>query len=938
MANILTVPESGIYFDGNTAGSSAIPTLTGNASGVAIQYDGYAGITISSSATGVDYQDRFSIEGENGRLFGVSDQVVGSVFSVNDAAGLPLIDVEVEQDFSKITLGQFGTDAVVISGSSVQVTGSNVVTEDYLSDQSYLTSSTETYSTASELLAALLGVDGASSNLDADKLDGQQGSYYLNYNNFSNTPTIPAAANNTTITLSGGTEITTSIGNFTTNQSSPETLTINHANVSRTNTTSTASPAFGGTFTVVDGVTSNARGHVTAENVKTITLPSLGTTSTTALAGNTTVNDVSETNLLNRLAALDSNDTIYIGDAGDDTTVVVRGTLQVDGSTTTINSNTLSIGDNQIVLNNDVTGTPAQNAGIIVERGTATNASLIWDESSDEWKAGLAGSEVQLALTNGTYSGLRAQATTKADVGLSNVTNESKATMFSSPSFTGTPVAPTAATSTNTTQIATTAFVKAQNYSTADTNYYLDGITKSGNTLTFSVNGATNQTYTFGSNAFNSTTYLPLAGGTMTGALQVSVGGATGINIKQDTGSPNISGRLFFSNQTAGEGVSIYNADNKMMFQTGATFDSSTGSTRMTILASGNVGIGTTSPNGLLHVSSGTSGDAVVIIESDTDNNNEYDNPQLQFKQDGGATIAKAGLEGIAGTIFTNSLANAAYFGNDEAAALQLYTNATAQLTIESGGDVGIGDTTPSYKLDVNGTLRATSAAYFNNDATVSNNIYANNYIYLANSLVHSGDTNTYLSFATDNISLIAGGEDAIDISTGGVVINEGGLVNDFRVEGSGEANALFVQGSNGNVGIHTNTPDYELHVIGTASFTDTVAGAYFEENASHESLKSMRTGFILVMDKDGNLVPCTKENDATVFGVAKKGYKQPIIMGAEPIKVTGPIKVGDFITTSDVEGHGMKVENPQFGTIIAQAMESGSGESYNIKAMIRKM
>jgi hypothetical protein len=43
-------------------------------------------------------------------------------------------------------------------------------------------------------------------------------------------------------------------------------------------------------------------------------------------------------------------------------------------------------------------------------------------------------------------------------------------------------------------------------YSTSDTNYYLNGITKSGNTLTFAVNGATNQTYTFGSNAFNSTT------------------------------------------------------------------------------------------------------------------------------------------------------------------------------------------------------------------------------------------------------------------------------------------------------------------------------------------------------------------------------------------------------------------------------------------------
>lgn len=50
----------------------------------------------------------------------------------------------------------------------------------------------------------------------------------------------------------------------------------------------------------------------------------------------------------------------------------------------------------------------------------------------------------------------------------------------------------------------TTSFTDIDN--NTDTNYYLNGITKSGNTLTFSVSGATNQTYTFGSNAFNSTT------------------------------------------------------------------------------------------------------------------------------------------------------------------------------------------------------------------------------------------------------------------------------------------------------------------------------------------------------------------------------------------------------------------------------------------------
>ena len=41
-----------------------------------------------------------------------------------------------------------------------------------------------------ELLAMLLTVDGAGSGIDADRLDGQQGSYYLNYTNLTNKSTI----------------------------------------------------------------------------------------------------------------------------------------------------------------------------------------------------------------------------------------------------------------------------------------------------------------------------------------------------------------------------------------------------------------------------------------------------------------------------------------------------------------------------------------------------------------------------------------------------------------------------------------------------------------------------------------------------------------------------------------------------------------------------
>ena len=68
--------------------------------------------------------------------------------------------------------------------------------------------------------------DGPSSGLNADQLDSQEGSYYLNYNNFTNTPSIPSAANNATITLSAGTGLSGG-GDFTTNQSSAETITFN---------------------------------------------------------------------------------------------------------------------------------------------------------------------------------------------------------------------------------------------------------------------------------------------------------------------------------------------------------------------------------------------------------------------------------------------------------------------------------------------------------------------------------------------------------------------------------------------------------------------------------------------------------------------------------------------------------------------------------------
>jgi hypothetical protein len=66
--------------------------------------------------------------------------------------------------------------------------------------------------------------------------------------------------------------------------------------------------------------------------------------------------------------------------------VVVQGNLTVNGTTTTVNSNTVAIGDSIMVLNTDETGTPSENGGFEIERGTSTNVSVLWNEATDYWQ------------------------------------------------------------------------------------------------------------------------------------------------------------------------------------------------------------------------------------------------------------------------------------------------------------------------------------------------------------------------------------------------------------------------------------------------------------------------------------------------------------------------------------------------------------------------
>lgn len=75
-------------------------------------------------------------------------------------------------------------------------------------------------------------------------------------------------------------------------------------------------------------------------------------------------------------------------DLSNNEIITIQGDLIVTGTTTSINSNEVNIGDSIIKLNADETGTPSQNGGFEVERGTETNVSFVWDETADRFTTG----------------------------------------------------------------------------------------------------------------------------------------------------------------------------------------------------------------------------------------------------------------------------------------------------------------------------------------------------------------------------------------------------------------------------------------------------------------------------------------------------------------------------------------------------------------------
>ena len=115
-------------------------------------------------------------------------------------------------------------------------------------------------------------------------------------------------------------------------------------------------------------------------------------------------------------------------------TVIIAGNLQVDGTTTTINSTTLDVDDLNITLAKGTTSSGAANgAGILVEGPSGGGAQLVYESSNDRWTLnkevfssqgfmiGTTATDVGLIKNSSGVFDFQAQST--REISFSNVTN-----------------------------------------------------------------------------------------------------------------------------------------------------------------------------------------------------------------------------------------------------------------------------------------------------------------------------------------------------------------------------------------------------------------------------------------------------------------------------------------------------------------------------------
>ena len=267
-------------------------------------------------------------------------------------------------------------------------------------------------------------------------------------------------------------------------------------------------------------------------------------------------------------------------------------------------------------------------------------------------------------------------------------------------------------------------------YLTSAPNYFLNGITKAGNVLTYSVSGATDQTFTFGSNAFNSTT-IPSA--------------ANNATISISAGSGMSGGAAFTTNQSSAETITLTNADKgssqaiyKNITVSGqTTLTAASNNDTLNLIGGTNVTLTTDSKTGSVTVNSSTQGDITGVgVTSPITGGGTSGNVTI-----GIATASKTATGALTSTDWSNFNAKTSNTGTvtsvgttGSVSGITLSGTVTTSGNITLGGSLsltsaqittGLGftpysDANPSGFTNNTGTVKAVSQTHGGNAFTVS--------------------------------------------------------------------------------------------------------------------------------------------------------------------------------------------------------------------------
>ena len=249
---------------------------------------------------------------------------------------------------------------------------------------------------------------------------------------------------------------------------------------------------------------------------------------------------------------------------------------------------------------------------------------------------------------------------------------------------------------------------------------------------------------------------------------------------------------------------------------------------RMTILNSGNVGVGTTAPQNKIHVHEASGGFAnIQFTNTDTGSATASDGMRVGVGSDENGYIYHGGAYGLK-------------FG----------TSNTERVRIDSAGNVGIGTTSPSAKLTVSGNIYQTWLD--------SNKNYVNYYDSSYYQGMEGDATNRILSIVNRNMDgAPTGAQGSIQFKTGTV-----------------PATAMTVA-VNGNVGIGTTNPRSKLNVAGNGANTGgnglivgTVGEAISTAVALNAEVGRFEIGFPGWRDMEQNQI------GAKIAGIRKNYYQ----------------------------------------------------------------